>query len=94
MSGINGGANVGDVSHNSGTVGAAMQAAMIGTPSIAASLDARSNDYRVAARYTTAVAEAAVSMKPSWKPEVVHGVPSGFDLTDRAGMTEWLRRHE
>ncbi len=22
------------------------------------------------------------------------GVPSGLDLTDRVGMTEWLRRHE
>ena len=71
VSGINRGANVGDVSHNSGTVGAAMQAAMIGTPSIAASLDARSNEYRSAARYTAAVAEAALAQ----------GLPPGLVLS-------------
>ena len=60
VSGINRGANVGDVAHNSGTVGAAMQAAMDGIPSIASSLDLRGSDYSVAARYTALVAEAAL----------------------------------
>jgi len=37
VSGINDGANVGDVSHGSGTVGAAMRAQLLGLPSIAVS---------------------------------------------------------
>lgn len=43
VSGINNGANVGHVSHLSGTVGAAMQAQYLGYPSIATSQDGSAN---------------------------------------------------
>jgi len=43
VSGINRGSNVGDVSHLSGTVGAAMHAQYFGYPSIATSQDSRAN---------------------------------------------------
>jgi 5'-nucleotidase len=63
VSGINRGANVGDVAHVSGTVGAAMQAASLGVPAIASSQDSLSSDYAVAALYTARLAQAALSAK-------------------------------
>ncbi len=60
VSGINQGANVGDVAHVSGTVGAAMQASMLGVPSIAVSQDHLARDTTVAAHYTAKVARAAL----------------------------------
>ena len=49
VSGINAGANVGDLSHMSGTVGAAMMGAYYGIPAVAASLgDARDFGYAAA----------------------------------------------
>lgn len=50
VSGINIGANVGKVSHMSGTVGAAMQAIYLGVPAIAVSQDTRNVDTAVTAR--------------------------------------------
>ncbi len=52
VSGINRGANVGDVSHGSGTVGAAMQAQHEGVPSIAVSQDVGDVDTVVSAKFT------------------------------------------
>ena len=52
ISGINTGANVGDVSHYSGTVGAAMEAAYRGVPAIAVSQGGRSRDYALSADFT------------------------------------------
>lgn len=52
VSGINVGANVGQAAHASGTVGAAMRAALSGIPALAVSQDFRSRDFSVAARYT------------------------------------------
>jgi 5'-nucleotidase len=63
VSGINRGANVGDVAHVSGTVGAAMQAASLGVPAIASSQDSLSSDYAVAALYTAQVALAALAQQ-------------------------------
>lgn len=60
VSGINRGANVGDVAHVSGTVGAAMQAASLGVPAIASSQDSLAGDYAVAALYTARLALAAL----------------------------------
>jgi 5'-nucleotidase len=60
VSGINRGANVGDVAHVSGTVGAAMQAASMGVPAIASSQDSLAGDYAVAALYTAKVALGAL----------------------------------
>jgi 5'-nucleotidase len=51
VSGINRGANVGDVSHSSGTVGAAMAAQFYGVPSIAVSQDVRDVDTVASARF-------------------------------------------
>lgn len=51
VSGINAGANVGTVSHMSGTIGAAMMGAFYGIPAVAASFGARSADYDYAARF-------------------------------------------
>ncbi len=51
VSGINRGANVGDVSHSSGTVGAAMEAQFQGIPSIAVSQDVRDVDTVASARF-------------------------------------------
>jgi 5'-nucleotidase len=44
VSGINRGTNIGDDIHYSGTVAAAMEAALVGIPSIAVSLEVRSDD--------------------------------------------------
>ena len=51
VSGINRGSNVGDVSHSSGTVGAAMQAQFQGIPSIAVSQDVGDVDTVASARF-------------------------------------------
>lgn len=52
VSGINRGANVGDVSHLSGTVGAAMEAVMQGVPAIAVSQDTAGVDTAVTVALT------------------------------------------
>lgn len=52
VSGINRGANVGDVSHLSGTVGAAMEAIMQGVPAIAVSQDTSGVDTAVTVSLT------------------------------------------
>lgn len=52
VSGINRGANVGEIAHLSGTVGAAMQGALRGVPSIAVSLDSQATDAAGTARFT------------------------------------------
>ena len=50
VSGINRGANVGEVSHMSGTVGGAMMGAYLGVPAVAASLGNASGGFGYAAR--------------------------------------------
>ena len=52
VSGINRGANVGDVSHLSGTVGAAMEGLYHGLPAIAVSEDPESENTATTARFT------------------------------------------
>lgn len=51
VSGINRGANVGDVSHLSGTVGAAMEGIYLGVPAIAISQEVRDVDTQASARF-------------------------------------------
>lgn len=53
VSGINRGANVGDVSHSSGTVGAAMEANFQGVPAIAISQETSDVDTEASARFAT-----------------------------------------
>lgn len=55
VSGINNGANVGKVSHMSGTVGAAMQAVYLGIPAIAVSQDTSGVDTLVTAKLAAQV---------------------------------------
>ncbi len=57
VSGINRGANVGNVAHMSGTVGGAMMGAFYGLPAVAASLGARSADFDYPARFVAAFVE-------------------------------------
>ena len=52
VSGINRGANVGDVSHLSGTVGAAMEGLYHGLPAIAVSEDPESENTEITAKFT------------------------------------------
>ncbi len=51
VSGINAGANVGDLGHMSGTVGAALMGAYYGVPSVAASLGGQRMDFGYAAAF-------------------------------------------
>ncbi len=71
VSGINRGANVGDVSHLSGTVGAAMQAQFQGIPSIAISQDVGDVD-------TVASAKFAARLVQKYQRE---GAPRGVVLS-------------
>ena len=57
ISGINQGANVGDISHASGTVGAAMEGAFRGIPSLAVSMDSRMRDGTAAAQFVSGFAQ-------------------------------------
>ena len=64
VSGINRGANVGDVSHGSGTVGGAMAAAFHGIPSVAASLGATARDFDYAAGFVAGFAARLLESAP------------------------------
>lgn len=57
VSGMNHGANVGEVSHESGTVGAAMEGAYAGVPSVAVSVDARTRDFEPPAKFAAKFAQ-------------------------------------
>ena len=57
VSGINQGANVGDVAHLSGTIGAAMEAVYLGVPAIAVSQEAGLINYQVSAAFTVSLVE-------------------------------------
>ena len=71
VSGINRGANVGTVSHLSGTVGAAMEAIYQGVPAVAVSLEAGATDYSLAAGFTARLVETLRRQ----------GVPAGVVLS-------------
>ena len=65
VAGINRGANVGDVAHYSGTVGAAMEGAYHGIPSLAVSQNHRAPSYELAARFTTRFVRAWSERQPA-----------------------------
>lgn len=77
VSGINQGANVGDLAHFSGTVGSAMAAAYYGIPAVAVSADARAPNYGLAARFVAQFIEELLRRDPA--PGVVYSinVPAG-----------------
>ncbi len=78
VSGINAGANVGDVSHMSGTVGAAMMGAYHGVPAIAASLGG-ARDFRYAATFVASVVERLRSRPPLVGVVLSINVPGGAE---------------
>lgn len=90
ISGINQGENSGVSILYSGTVGAAMEGAILGIPSIAVSLASHSsNDFAYAAKFTTRVIEQALNSKlpkgtmlnvnvPALKEELIKGVKITF----------------
>ena len=57
VSGINAGANTGDLGHMSGTVGAAMMGAYYGVPAVASSLGGREMEFGYAAAFTARFVE-------------------------------------
>jgi 5'-nucleotidase len=70
VSGINQGANTGNIAHYSGTVGVAKEAALHGIPAIATSQDAQ-QDYALSARITAAVVRQVLT----------EGLPEGVLLS-------------
>ena len=64
VSGINAGANTGDLGHMSGTVGAAMMGAYYGVPSVAASLGGQEMDFGYPAAFTARFAEQLRQRQP------------------------------
>ena len=72
VSGINEGANVGEVSHYSGTVGAAMEAAYRGVPAIAVSYGGRARDYSECAAFTARFASQLLAREP--RPGLVYSI--------------------
>jgi len=77
VSGINRGANVGNISHLSGTVGAAMEGLLHGVPAIAVSQDVTDVDTVASARFT---AQLVKRYKESGAPEgtlISINIPSG-----------------
>jgi len=77
VSGINRGANVGNISHLSGTVGAAMEGLLHGVPAIAVSQDVADVDTVASARFT---AQLVKHYRESGAPEgtlISINIPSG-----------------
>lgn len=72
VSGINAGANVGDLGHMSGTVGAAMAGAYYGVPSVAASLGGDQMDFAYASAFMARFVEELKQRAPD--PGVVLSV--------------------
>jgi len=82
LSGINHGPNLADDVTYSGTVAAAMEASLLGVPSIAFSLATRRDfDFRAAARFAAAFAAAALA-QPELPPHLLLNVnvPAGAEL--------------
>lgn len=82
VSGINRGANVGDLGHFSGTVGSAMIGAYYGVPAVAVSADATAPDYELSARVAVAFIRQMLQYRPA--PGTVYSinVPRGVDEAD------------
>ncbi len=84
VSGINRGANVGDLGHFSGTVGAAMMAAYYGIPAVAVSADARHPDWDLAARFTAQFVEELLRRETQAGIVYSINVPAGVTRGDTA----------
>lgn len=85
VSGINRGANVGELAHYSGTVGAAVAAAHAGLPAIAVSQNHTIQDHAFAARFTTRFARELLERGGHAGTIYSINVPDG-DPADVAGV--------
>lgn len=89
VSGINRGPNVGELAHRSGTVGAAMEGALRGIPSVAVSQDLLSLEYedaaRFAARFVLAWRERGPTTDVVWSINVPRGAPDEALATSMGG---------
>lgn len=77
VSGINRGANVGDVSHLSGTVGAAMEGLYHGLPAIAVSEDPDSENTAISAKFTADLVDRYRRMGAPTGTMISINVPAG-----------------
>jgi len=78
VSGVNHGPNLGNDVHYSGTVAAAMEAALLGVPAVAVSLAAPPpHDFAEAARFAAALARALVASRPPAPVLLNVNVPPG-----------------
>ena len=77
ISGINRGANVGNVSHLSGTVGAAMEGLYHGIPAIAVSQELSGVDTEASARFVSQIVKRYRSMTPIQGVVIAINIPSG-----------------
>jgi 5'-nucleotidase len=77
ISGINRGANVGNVSHLSGTVGAAMEGLYHGIPAIAVSQELSGVDTEASARFVSQIVKRYRSMTPLQGVVIAINIPSG-----------------
>jgi 5'-nucleotidase len=79
VSGVNHGPNLGNDVHYSGTVAAAMEAALLGVPAIAVSLAAPPpHDFTQAARLAVELARALVATRPAQPVLLNVNVPAGL----------------
>lgn len=95
VSGINHGANLGDDVTYSGTVGAAMEATLLGIPSVAASLSGLGPDpdFDAAIALTLRVAEQVLAHGLPSHVLLNINVPDGYDATKGIRATRLGRRH-
>ena len=77
ISGINRGANVGNVSHLSGTVGAAMEGLYHGIPAIAVSQELYGVDTEASAKFVSQIVKRYRSMTPLQGVVIAINIPSG-----------------
>ena len=77
ISGINRGANVGNVSHLSGTVGAAMEGLYHGIPAFAVSQELSGVDTEASARFVSQLVKRYRSMQPLQGVVIAINIPSG-----------------
>lgn len=90
VSGINAGSNVGLVAHYSGTVGAAVEGALRGLPSVAVSLERRGGDIEAAAAFTARFVARLMAEKPAagivYSINVPAGKPGEVAVAPMGGM--------
>lgn len=72
VSGINAGANIGEVAHLSGTVGAALEGVMLGLPAVAVSQGSRGQDFALSAAFAARFIEAMTER--GWRTRTAYSI--------------------